>query len=140
MALVLPALLLAACSSSSASPTGPCAARVGTYEETFSEQANGTCPALTPVVLVYPTPAGADSGASSCTGGSTVSTDECTVSIEESCPTTFTGGAVGQVRETGDVRWSEDGASASGTLELTLVNPDGSTSCVGTYDVSFQRK
>ena len=133
VAVVAIAAVIAACSSSSGAPSGPCAKRVGTYRLSFATR-SGSCGTLSEqiVTLTEQPMAVADP----CTGSIQYSSDNCTATSDATCPSND-GTAVEQ-RET--VHWNQDGSRGSGEVQYILHDvATGNTLCTGTYDVAADR-
>lgn len=112
------ALMLLACGSGV-----PCKERAGTYDVKYTVR-GGNCGSIPQQTVTIGGDAGA--GSSACAAKPTVSADNCSVTVDTSCPDGTT--------SHGTITWDASGSSATGALQLT------SPICTGTYDVTYTRR
>lgn len=122
------------CSASNDS-SGPCAERSGSYSGKWTTR-DGDCGNIPETVNTYADQKSAqDQVPTSCTGTIKTSTDNCTVNIDVTCP----GDNKVSIKQSGVAHWSEDGASGTATVGMTITDSKGSTLCTGSYDVSYSK-
>jgi len=111
-------VLVVGCSS-----RAPCADRSGTYGVKYAVH-SGNCGSIPEQTVTI----GGDGDAvtTACTSKPSVSSDNCAVTVDVTCPDGTT--------SHGTITWDTAGASATGTLQLT------SPICSGTYDVTYTRR
>ena len=121
-------LLLSAlgCDSSS----GPCSPRHGLYRFRLTPMSS-SCPAIPDSVINADNTA----AASACRGGKGDAPDMCSTAVDISCPDSSGNVVISR----GQIEWSTDGQSGSGTLYLELHGPGGGVTCSGTYSASYTR-
>jgi hypothetical protein len=117
-------------SSTSTDEANPCATAGATYLETSTEEAGGTCGAVSPQIITI-SQDGTLATSETCT---TIMQTSCTAQ-DSGCVTTSNGVTC---TSTTDVTFASDGSSASGLITLSCT--EGATSCVSTYNVSIQRQ
>lgn len=119
---------------SDAEPARPCARRSGTFVTTFTER-YGTCgPYRNVTGKDYSEESYAeqpDKPPAPCSGVIRAASDNCSTTVETSCPSSQQGVAF---ETKGVLHWNEDGTSASGDLEVSL------TTCKSTYHVEVSRR
>jgi hypothetical protein len=150
-ALALALLMLAGCSGSTSgsdeprpapilvgSGHGPCAARSGTFSETFAIR-SGNCGAIPEQIVSIgqnSTPSG-DAGA--CVRSVTESADNCEVTFSSRCPSDgVERGGTGVL--SGLAKWNAEGTYATAVEQVTALGADGHLICTGTYDVTVRRQ
>lgn len=128
--LVALCLLLCACSGSSQS--GPCANRQGSFTARFTER-QGDCGPITEQVVVF---GGAQMQMASmnCTGTQNTTTDNCSITTDLTC---FVPATSSNVRLAGTVHWDQAGKTATGTTQMTVMDPGGLVVCTSTYNVRY---
>ncbi|MES2359954.1 MAG: hypothetical protein V4529_16565 [Gemmatimonadota bacterium] len=137
--LVVP-LVAVGCGSSkggnSNAPPVPCAPRNGTYTVTFHER-SGDCGPIAEQLFNANQSTGMVSGQSSnCVNSTTTSADNCTVTLDITCPTDNGG----HVTDRGKVEWAEDASMAGGIVQTIVMPPPGLIGCAETYDVTYVRQ
>jgi hypothetical protein len=65
-----------------------------------------------------------------CTGKIDYSTDNCTISVDFTCPAPDSK----KVEVNGTLSWTPDGTKGTGIVEYTVFAADGTVQCSGTYD------
>lgn len=131
-------LLIALSACASATPSGPCAKRVGVYTSTYTERSGGTCGAIASasVSLTQQPPAGQVMGMLG--PGISYSADNCVVTADSR-----TSDEKERLEQT--TTWDETATRGIGTLKLTRFGQTiGSGArevlCVSTYDVVIVRQ
>lgn len=119
---------LSGCSSSTVNEASKCASRSGNYLAHFVEHPGGTCGPITDSI------AAAGEHPPGCQGKDTPSADNCSVTVNQTCPAP--GG--GTFDETGTSHWSEDGSKGTAVFTVTS-KPTTGAGCTSTYDVTFSK-
>jgi len=115
-----------------------CPDRHGTFKIAYVER-DGTCGHFPEQVIVVEAVRAADDGGSSkCSGTEVVSDDGCEISLDDTCEEPAVGAGY-KSRTVGSIKWTKDGERATGVIQMTLIRPDGTSSCKSTYDVTFSR-
>ena len=131
------ALVVAGCSSTT-SGTGangkdvPCVSPSSSYVVHFVEKSGGTCGPIQDEV-VNTTADGGFQAQPGCSGTRTV--NGCKVLLTDY---TCTNAGVTS-KTTGEVTWSDDGKSGSGTVQISIAK-NGATSCTSSYEVTYTRQ
>ncbi len=144
LAFVVSAVVCLGCSGGSSSESTraglsnfnspPCTGRTATYRVHFVEEAGGTCGPIADVIESNASgKATADDTARGCMGRSVGSPNGCVVAVDTTCPVPN-----GELRDVGNVYWSQDGARGAGEVNETITV--GSSSCSSIYDVTWTRQ
>lgn len=122
----------AACASKATEPFGPCAQRIGTYRSSFVTRTGncGDVPEQIATIRKQPT-----APVPPCTGSVSDSADNCTVTLDQTCQDDAS-----RVQERGNVHWSKDASSATGTVQFIITLFATGQTCQGTYDMSVVRQ
>ena len=131
-------LLSVACSGADDSEASCSSAhRSGTYVAHFTERPAGTCGAITDqVVQLSPGEASLPAGCAFDAPDS-VSSDECGLTRQYSCPLD---GAPGTVSVVAFSKERDGGRSFTGTLTAKMYDGTGALACASTYDVTWSRQ
>lgn len=123
---------MVSCGGGSSAPPGPCAVRTGSYRTSFVER-SGNCGPVPEQVSLQ----GSPSLAAGCGSGSTLSADNCTLTLDLTCQNPTTGSAL---VEKGVIHWSEDGAMGGGIVQSIISNAaTRAIECESTYNVTYSR-
>ena len=129
------ALVALSCSSTT---TVSCAQRVGSFITTFTQR-SGNCGDIaaqssTETSQATAPPAG-------CTGTVSVSGDNCTSTVDETCPLTNGPGGGSTLHLKGTVSWDAQSTHGTGqSAEIDVIGAAGRVLCSGTYDLSIAKE
>ncbi len=134
---VLVGVMAGGCGTTSGHPgtRRPCGGRDGaTYAIDFVER-SGDCG---PIAEQVATPEASSTAQSACTGGATVSADQCDVTLDLSCP--LLGNTAGHEVDRGTVHWSDEGSIGVGIISIVDFDGADIVACRSTYDVTYTRQ
>ena len=112
--------------------SGDCAQRSGTYSVKYSTR-SGNCGAISESVFSRSTQP--TSPEPPCTGTIEYSTNNCEVTVNQTCPGTGTS----TITMTGVAKWNALGTSATGVFEFSVASSVPSEVCRGTYDAVYTK-
>lgn len=112
-----------------------CAYRTGTFSMHW-EPLSGNCSMPDSVVTVTSQPLGPQP---QCAGSIEYSADNCHVNVNTSCPAPSAGEGFTRIY-VASMNWSRDGSSGSGVAQVSLIGPQTTPGCAGTFTVTSLRK